>query len=119
MILTDVLGSTVVDAAGHTLGRVADARFKLDARATPARARLVGLIVSPRSAASFMGYERTGAARPAIIAHLLRWMHRGSFLVEWHDIARIDDRRVVLRADYERKAASLEVRGSARVASES
>jgi sporulation protein YlmC with PRC-barrel domain len=107
MILNDLLGSRVVDAAGHSLGRVADARFRLDGRATPARARLVGLIVSPRSAASFMGYERVAATRPAIVASLLRWMHRGSFLVGWNDIARVDEGRVVLRAGFERQDARL------------
>ncbi|HWM35434.1 MAG TPA: PRC-barrel domain containing protein, partial [Pseudolysinimonas sp.] len=79
MILSDLLGAAAIDSDGGRVGRVIDARFELTGRTTPATATLRGLIVSPRSAASFLGYERTAASRPVIIDHLLSRMHRGSF----------------------------------------
>ena len=109
MLLNDLMDAVVVDAAGHRMGRVIDARFRLEGRSDPPKARLVGLIVSPRSASSYLGYERTGQTRPALVAHLLRWRHRGSFLVAWADVARIeqDPRRVRLRKGFTRDDASL------------
>jgi sporulation protein YlmC with PRC-barrel domain len=102
MILSDLLGSAVVDDAGERVGRVIDARFRLEGHTVPARARMIGLIVSPRSASSFLGYERTGMSRPVVIARFLRWRHRGSFFVEWDDIARVSTTTVVLHRGYER-----------------
>jgi sporulation protein YlmC with PRC-barrel domain len=107
MILSDVLGTPVLDAAGEKVGRVVDARFRLEGRTQPAKAHLIGLIVSPRSASSFLGYERTAASRPVIIDWFLTWRHRGSFLVEWDDIERLSDTVVVLRKGYERQKPEL------------
>jgi len=108
MILSDLLGSDVRDADGRKVGRVIDARFRLEGSTTPSQARLVGIIVSPRSAASFLGYERTVASRPVLIDRLLRFMHRGSFLVLWDDLARIGADRVDLRPAYERHPSALD-----------
>jgi hypothetical protein len=102
MLLSDLLGSVVRDSSGHRLGVVVDARFRLEGRAAPARARLVGFVVSPRSRSSYLGYERRDEMRPAIIGRLLRWRHRGSFLVDWSDVARLDLGRVALRSGYVR-----------------
>ena len=99
MILGDLLGTPVHDVTGTRLGRVADVRFILDGKPGQllADARLLGIVVSPHSAASFLGYERTGLTQPWPVAGLLRWRHRGSFLVMWADIARISDASVELR----------------------
>jgi hypothetical protein len=109
MLLNDLMDAVVVDAAGHRLGRVIDARFRLEGRANPPKARLVGLVVSPRSASSYLGYERTAESRPVIIDRLLRWRHRGSFVVSWADVAKIelDPHRVSLRAGFTREDAAL------------
>lgn len=107
MILNDLLGTPVHDASGAKLGRVVDARFRLTGRATPAKAQLVGLIVSPRSASSYLGYERTGESRPVVIDRFLRWRHRGSFLVAWDDVQRVSATAVTLRRGYERLDAAL------------
>lgn len=109
MILSDLLHSTVFDADGQDLGRVIDARFVIDGAPglLRAEARLAGLIVSPHSGSSFLGYERTGTNRPWPIAELLRRRHRGSFLVQWHDIAMLDDDVVTLRPDYTRYSPAL------------
>jgi hypothetical protein len=110
MILSDVLGSRVSGPDGDDLGYVIDARFVVSGRPGPllADARLVGLIVSPRNRGSFRGYERTGADSPWPIATLLEWRHRGSFLVLWDDIGRLDDGRVHLRKGFHRWSPALE-----------
>ena len=76
---------------GMRLGRVADARFVVDGapHQLMADARLLGLVVSPHSWSSFLGYERNSLTQPWPLAQLLRWRHRGSFLVLWEDIATI------------------------------
>jgi hypothetical protein len=109
MLLNDLMDAVVVDAAGHRLGRVIDARFRLEGRADPPKARLVGLVVSPRSASSYLGYERTAESRPVIIDRLLRWRHRGSFVVSWADVAKIelDPHRVSLLTGYPREDPAL------------
>ena len=107
MILSDLLGNTVYDASGAKVGRVIDARFELSGRSTPAKARLVGLIVSPRSASSFLGYERASASRPVVIDRFMRWRHRGSFFVAWDDLAKVTQTDVVLRARYDRQDPAL------------
>jgi sporulation protein YlmC with PRC-barrel domain len=102
MILTDVLGREVLDNHGARLGEVSDVRFALDS--APAQllshARLVGIVVSPRTASSFLGYERQELTQPWPIAQLLRWRHRGSFLVLWEDIAVMGAHGVTLRPGF-------------------
>lgn len=103
MILTDLLACEVRDAQGRRLGEVSDVRFALDSPPEGqllAQARLVGIIVSPRTASSFLGFERQSLTQPWPIAQLLRWWHRGSFLVLWEDIAGMGPGEVSLRADY-------------------
>jgi sporulation protein YlmC with PRC-barrel domain len=99
MILGDLLGTPVFDADGARLGRVADARFTLDGgpHQLLADARLLGLVISPHSWSSFLGYERTGITQPWPLPSLLRWRHRGSFLVMWEDIEIIGAESVRLR----------------------
>ncbi|MGO4236542.1 PRC-barrel domain-containing protein [Pseudarthrobacter sp. YAF2] len=115
MILGDLLGTPVFDADGVRLGRVADARFVLDG--TPhqlmAEPRLLGLVVGPHSASSFMGYERNGLTQPRMIARILRWRHRGSFLVLWEDIAMVGAGSVRLRPGYTRYSPALDEGGQA------
>ena len=115
MILGDLLGTPVHDADGEWLGRVADARFVLDGtpRQLIAQPRLLGLVVSPHSAASFLGYERNGLSRPWLLARMLRWRHRGSFLVLWEDIAVVGARSVRLRPGFTRYSTALQGSGQA------
>jgi sporulation protein YlmC with PRC-barrel domain len=102
MILGDLLGTPVRDASGTRLGRVADARFIVEEPGDPAvgGAHLMGLVVSPRSASSFLGYERYGLTQPWPLAGLLRWRHRGTFLVLWEDIDHLGPDTVRLRPGY-------------------
>jgi sporulation protein YlmC with PRC-barrel domain len=102
MILGDLLGAKVYDDDGARLGRVADVRFVLDGvpQQLMAEARLLGLVVSPHSVSSFLGYERTGLRQPWPLPAMLRWRHRGSFLVLWEDIAVIGAEAVRLREGF-------------------
>lgn len=103
MILSDILGSRVHSSEGSYLGRVADARFVLDDPPPGqllAGARLLGILVSPHSAGSFMGYERQDVNRPWPWAQLLEWWHRGSFLVLWEDIEAMGPEKVRLREKF-------------------
>ncbi|NUS35126.1 MAG: PRC-barrel domain containing protein [Pseudarthrobacter sp.] len=113
MILGDLLGTPVHDADGGRLGRVADARFVLDGppHQLMAEPRLLGLVVSPHSVSSFLGYERTGLIQPWPLANLLRWRHRDSFLVMWEDIDMVGARSVRLRPGFTRYNAALDDRG--------
>ncbi|MCP1413925.1 hypothetical protein [Paenarthrobacter sp. A20] len=45
-----------------------------------------------RSASSFLAYERQGLTQPLAFAQLLGRYHRGSFLAQWKDIARMGGR---------------------------
>jgi hypothetical protein len=88
MILGDLLDAPVRDAAGRPLGFVVDVRLVLDGPVVGllAAPRVDGLLVSPRTQTSFMGYERTAVRSPAVLARFLRWRHRGTFLVHWSDV---------------------------------
>ena len=108
MILTDLLGSEVFGQ--EFLGYVSDVRFVLDETSTDQPtpiARLYGLVVSPHARSSSLGFERSGVRSPWPIAALVNWRHRGSFLVRWSDIQRIERRRVQLRLDFARWSPDL------------
>ena len=108
MILTDLLGSRVLGP--DSLGFVSDVRFVLDPVAIDQpmpRARLCGIVVSPHARGSSLGFERRGVHSPWIIAAAIRRRHRGSFLVAWDDIERIDPGQVRLRAGFRRLSPEL------------
>jgi sporulation protein YlmC with PRC-barrel domain len=112
MILSDILGHPVVDADGVRLGTVLDLRFVIDG--TPgqllADARLDGLVVSPRSRRSYLGYERSEVNAPTVINSIVTWLHRGTFYVQWDAVAVISRDRVQLRRGYHRFDAHLPAR---------
>jgi hypothetical protein len=111
--LGDLLDSRVLDDSGRRLGFVIDARFLLeeddDAGAEPREetvapplgaAQLDSLVVSPHTRTSFMGYERSNVSAPIFIARLLSWRHRGSQLLQWVDVARVEPGVVRMRHGY-------------------
>ena len=104
MILGDLLDAPVRGPADEPLGYVVDVRFVLDGPldGTLAAPRLHGLLVSPRTGTSFLGYERTGVRSPALVARWLRWRHRGTFLVRWTDVESMTIGAVRLRPGYRR-----------------
>jgi hypothetical protein len=68
---------------------------------------LFGLVVSPRTRSSYLGYERSNARRPAVLSAFLRWRHRGTFLTLWDDVGRIDGESLSLRAGFQRYSPTL------------
>jgi hypothetical protein len=107
MILSDLLDLPVLGPDGERLGGVSDARFVQPSGAAIPEIRLFGLIVSPRSRGSSLGYERRSVRAPALIAAFVRWRHRGAFLVLWEDVAEIRPDGVRLRDGYHRYSPML------------
>ena len=109
MILSDLLGSDVVDADGRRLGAVIDVRLEVSGapRQLLAETVVTGLLVSPHSRFSTWGYERRGEDGPYLIARFQRWLHRGTFLVAWDEVERVDAGRVVFRSGYTARDAML------------
>jgi sporulation protein YlmC with PRC-barrel domain len=109
MQLSRLLGLQVIDAGSHPVGTVVDVRLTVarDLEQNPPVPRVVGLVISPRTRSSFLGYERSDATAPVMLAALLRWRHRGTFLAAWEDVARIGSDQVKLRSGYTRYSATL------------
>ena len=109
MQLSRLLGLQVIDAGSHPVGTVIDVRLAIsgDPEQNPGTPRVVGLVISPRTKSSFLGYERSGATAPVMLAALLRWRHRGTFLAGWDDVARSGSEQVRLRSGYTRYSALL------------
>lgn len=112
MQVSELLGVVVLDPAGHRLGVVTDVRLAvtgaLDSR--PGPPSLFGLVVSPRTGSSYLGYERSQARRPALLAAVLRWRHRGTFLTLWSDVSTVGVDGIVVRDGYQRYSALLRTR---------
>ncbi|WP_231750971.1 hypothetical protein [Mycobacterium sp. NAZ190054] len=83
-------------------------RFELrDGTGGVSELRLYGLVISPHTRSSYLGYERSGVNEPRVLATLLRWRHRGTHLVLWNDLARIDTDAVTLRPGFRRCSPAL------------
>ena len=100
MLLSDILNRPVRSPRGDEIGRVVDVRFRRGARngRHEGDLELVALIVSPHSRLSYYGYERGSVKGPAVIAAIVRWLHRDSWIVPWEFVARVDQDAVVLAA---------------------
>ena len=109
MQLSRLLGLRVVDAGNHRVGTVIDVRLTIggDLHHDPPTPRMLGLVISPRTRSSFLGYERSTATAPYLLARLLRWRHRGTFLAAWDDVARVGNDLVVLRPRFTKYSALL------------
>ena len=109
MILSDLLGAEVY--VEERVGQVTDVRFVLAGRGSADQAmppaRLHGLIVSPHTKSSPLGFERMEIRSPWPIARLEHWLHRQSFLVLWADIAAILPGRIQLRPAFTRYSPRL------------
>ncbi|WP_243858473.1 hypothetical protein [Mycobacterium sp. DL440] len=82
MQLSSLLGLRVLDAGHHRVGTVIDVRLRLtgDSSDHPRSPELTGLVISPRTGSSYLGYERTDLDAPWLIATIAAWRHRGTFL---------------------------------------
>ena len=98
MLLSDLLNRPVRSPQGDDLGRVVDVRFRRGARQgkREGQLELIALIVSPHSRLSYYGYERGSVNGPAVVAAIVRWLHRDSRIVPWECVARVDDEGVSL-----------------------
>ena len=98
MLLSELLSQPVRSPRGDELGRVVDVRFRRGPRQGRREGdlELIALIVSPHSRLSYYGYERGGVNGPAVIAAIVRWLHRNSHIIPWECVDRIDDRGVAL-----------------------
>jgi hypothetical protein len=108
MILSDLLSKRVRCGADN-LGYVIDARFVVRGAVSGALAdaELIGLVVGPRAGAAFLGYERTGVRKPALVSRFFAWRQRGTFLVDWEDVEDIGE-VVQLRRGFTRWSSQLE-----------
>jgi sporulation protein YlmC with PRC-barrel domain len=88
MRVSDLIGADVVDAAGASLGVVTDVRLAQVGRIEAGRSELVVecLLVSTRHTGSLFGYERGRTQGPWLLRTLIRWLHRGAFVVDWSDL---------------------------------
>ncbi|MGV0810266.1 hypothetical protein [Mycolicibacterium setense] len=109
MQLSNLLGLRVLDAGHHPVGNVIDVRLKLDGDSAehPRSPELTGLVISPRTRSSYLGYERTDLDAPWLIATTARWRHRGTFLAAWDDVAKVASDHITLRAGYGRHSPGL------------
>src|SRR3954469_4291702 len=100
MLLTELLRLPVLDATGKRIGIVADARFTLDPDTL--EASLLGLLVSARTHAVFLGYERKSETAPALIARFLSWRDRGTSLALPEHIGRMWPEPIRVSRNYRR-----------------
>lgn len=109
MQLSSLLGLRVVDAGSHRLGTVIDVRLVTsgDPADDPPAPRVLGIIVSPNTRSSYLGFERSSATAPAMLAKIARWRHRGTFLAGWEDVALVGPETVRLRRGFTRYSAML------------
>ena len=104
MQLSELLEQRVLDHDGQRLGNVIDVRLAIsgDMDNQPDQPVIFGVIVSPRTTSSYLGYERSEVRSPALLAALLRWRHRGTFLTLWTDISSINADGITLKQGYQR-----------------
>jgi hypothetical protein len=84
VLVSDLLGRTVVDAAGRPLGRVVDLLAEPDPHGRP---RLVAALVVRGPWGRLLGYEREQAGGPWIVEVLARAvLRRRQRRVAWPDL---------------------------------
>ncbi len=101
MLLSELLSRAVRTPDGRMLGRVVDVRFRRGPRqgAQEGELELIALIISPHTRLPFFGYERGRVSGPAVIAGLSSWLHRGSRVIPWECVERVEKDVVRLNCD--------------------
>ena len=98
MLLSDLLDLPVTAPDGSRLGFIVDVRFRRTARRGRREGdlELIALLVSPHTRQSTYGYERGRVRGPAVIAEIIRCFHRGSRIIPWDCVVRVDRDAAVL-----------------------
>jgi uncharacterized protein YrrD len=113
MRLGELLERPVVGRDGRGLGQVHDVHLVQDGPLQAngqAALRVHGIVVGQRAFATRLGYagaghESRGSVQgPALLRHLVRWLHRHARYVAWGDIVEIRPDRIVVEAPPEQGA---------------
>jgi hypothetical protein len=94
MLMSDVLGATVLDAAGARLGRVADIRLVQDGpfiEGFGSALRVDALVVGRAGIASRLGYVRSGVRGPWLLRVLAAALEGRALLIPWTDVVPAED----------------------------
>jgi hypothetical protein len=92
MRLSDLLHTTVIDAAGREIGSVDDVRLVQDGPVLAnfgAALRLDGLVVGMGAVGLRLGYHRAGVRGPWLLKVLFTWLERRARFVPWDAIEEI------------------------------
>ncbi len=109
MFLGDLLESPVLQD-GRRIGFLNDVRLFVPDHTSGQQVgtpEVFGVVVCPRRASSFVGYERTQMTEPRALAALFGWRTRGSFLVLWPDLLAWGEGGIELRPDAKRWSPAL------------
>lgn len=92
MRLSDLIGATVANGEGETLGVVTDVRLAQigPVRGTLAELEVESLIVSTRHTGALFGYERGITRGPWLLRAITLWLHRNAFLLPWTEVSDVD-----------------------------
>ena len=100
MLLGELLGARVLDAAGEELGRVDDARLVRDGPYVEGFGnglRVADLVVGDGGVAVRLGYVRHGVRGPVLVRWWARRRERRCLVVPWPEVAGTDGGVVRLR----------------------
>jgi hypothetical protein len=94
MLMSDVMGSPVVDADGTRLGVVTDVRLVQDGPYIEGfgnALRLDGLVIGRAGIANRLGYARGGVRGPWLLRRLAFALEGRAWIVPWTDVTASDD----------------------------
>ena len=100
MLMSDVMGSTVVDAGGKRLGQVTDVRLVQDGpyiEGFGSALRVDALVVGRGGIASRLGYVRGGVRGPLALRLIAGALEGRAKLVSWTDVEMTADGFTVRR----------------------
>ena len=89
MLISDLMGTRVVDADDVEVGKVFDVRLVQDGPYQEGfgnALRVDALVIGARSLPERLGYIRGGVRGPAVIRHLASALEGRSFMVAWSDV---------------------------------
>jgi sporulation protein YlmC with PRC-barrel domain len=89
MLMSDLIGSHVVDADGKRLGRVTDVRLVQDGPYIEGfgnALRVDGLVIGRAGIANRIGYARGGVRGPWLLRRLASALEGKAWIVPWTDV---------------------------------